>query len=380
MIIMENTVYPPEPRTLLPPLLACLPTAAFSTRAPPALPPLVTPILRQRLSVFERSPTAGSWLKLLNWNRDQAAKLPTIVESMNLEAHPVSGEVEIRDVGGIQYKRLDTETLQARLQVDEFDLQPIYLWCIAGSDTGPGWLLTELKALEDEDHSTNWFDSISEAEEDFKREQVPKTNGRELFQQEAEDEEDDSAYWAAYDNDPGRTPGKPSPVPGYRQNGNDLQASGGETELDYYDRYASEVQPSMDPYDADEDTGDAKNSTLDHHRSEYSNLSDSFAVPHGNGNGNGNGTTRDPVELVISVPDTPHHPHPRSSSQSSPRSIRALEAEAERQSQAEVGIKQHISTDLKSLFRLARSAGITREEFERIVKRQLEVLPFMDLE
>jgi hypothetical protein len=373
---MESPIYPPDPRTLLPPLLACLPTAAFSSRAPPALPPLLTPILRQRLSVFEKTPTVGSWLKLLNWNREQAAKLPDIVECMNLEAHPVSGEPEIRDVGSIQYKRLDTETLHVRMEVDEFGLQPTFLWCVAGSDTGPGWLLTELKALDDEDHSVLWFSSISEAEENFNLNQVPMTNGKGLFQQEAEDEEDDGAYWAAYDQDPGRTPGKPSPVPGYRPNEVPEEPPNGATDSDYFERYSSEVQPAMDPYDADEDTGKATNSTLNHHRSEYSNLSDSYAIP----NSNGSGSTRDPVDLVISVPDTPHNPHPRSSSQSSPRSIRALEAEAERQSQAEVGIKQHISTDLKSLFRLARSAGITREEFERIIKRELEVLPLMDLE
>ena len=43
-----------------------------------------------------------------------------------------------------------------------------------------------------------------------------------------------------------------------------------------------------------------------------------------------------------------------------------------------MGIKQHISTDIKSLYRLARSAGIDREEFERIVKTELDVIGFMD--
>lgn len=367
---MDSAIHPPEPRTLLPSLLACLPTAAFSTKAPPALPPLLTPILRQRLSVFEKTPTVGSWLKLLNWNRDQAAKLPPIVESMNLEAHPVSGEPEIRDVGSIQFKRFDVETLHCRMEVDEFDLQPIFLWCSAGTDSGPGWFLTELKALEDEDHSQLWFESISEAEQNFTANQVSYSGSKGLYEQIIEDEEDDSAYWAAYDNDPGRTPGKPSPMPGFRPNEAQAPEVNGGSDNDYFERYGTEVQPSMDPYDANEDLGETTNSTLNHHRGEFSSLAEQ-SLTH---------TTRDPVDLVISVPATPHHPNPRSSLQSSPRSIRALEAEAERQSQAEVGIKQHISTDLKSLFRLARSAGITREEFERIVHRELEVLPLMDLE
>jgi hypothetical protein len=47
-------------------------------------------------------------------------------------------------------------------------------------------------------------------------------------------------------------------------------------------------------------------------------------------------------------------------------------------SQAELAIKQHISTDIKSLFRMARASGIDREEFERIIQRELEVLPLLE--
>ena len=49
-------------------------------------------------------------------------------------------------------------------------------------------------------------------------------------------------------------------------------------------------------------------------------------------------------------------------------------------SRAQMGIKQHISTDIKSLYRLAKSVGMDRDEFERVVKRELEVLSFMDME
>ena len=45
---------------------------------------------------------------------------------------------------------------------------------------------------------------------------------------------------------------------------------------------------------------------------------------------------------------------------------------------AQFGIKQHISTDIKSLFRLAKSAGMDRGEFERIVRTELEVLGLME--
>ncbi|KAK5047390.1 hypothetical protein LTR16_011172, partial [Cryomyces antarcticus] len=70
--------------------------------------------------------------------------------------------------------------------------------------------------------------------------------------------------------------------------------------------------------------------------------------------------------------------HPRPSSPSSQGSVARLELEAASQSQMEIGVKQHISTDIKSLFRLARTAGIDRQEFERIVKTELEVLSLLE--
>jgi len=78
------------------------------------------------------------------------------------------------------------------------------------------------------------------------------------------------------------------------------------------------------------------------------------------------------------VESTLHSPRPSSSR--SAGSIERLEHKANTHSQAEVGIKQHISTDIKSLYRLARSAGIERDEFERIVKTELDCLSLMELE
>ncbi|KAF2674591.1 hypothetical protein BT63DRAFT_419881 [Microthyrium microscopicum] len=366
---MSAPITRPQPRELIPPLLACLPTAAFSPKAPPALLDLLTPILRQRLNVFASSPNSDSWLKLLNWDRDQAAKLPPLVEQLNFEPHPVSGELEIEDIEKIEFRRLDQETIHARLEVAEYDLLPTYLWVVADKNNGgTGWRLSELRVLEDKDDSADWFDSIAEAETRYKEKNGSKLgNG---LPQNGTEEEDDSAYWAAYDMTPGRTPAKRSPAPGAHANGFPVQAPS-KTEMEYFERYLSEVQPATDPYDPEEDNEVTKESTLNHHRSEFAEPETSAP----NGTSTNNGT--DPVELVISVPDSPHHPQPMASS---PRSVEALDAVATDQSQAEIGIKQHISTDIKSLFRLARSAGISREEFERVVKTELEVLPLMDME
>ena len=44
------------------------------------------------------------------------------------------------------------------------------------------------------------------------------------------------------------------------------------------------------------------------------------------------------------------------------------------QSASEVAIRQHVSTSIKSLFRLTRGAGLDREEFNDIVRRELDTL------
>lgn len=59
-------------------------------------------------------------------------------------------------------------------------------------------------------------------------------------------------------------------------------------------------------------------------------------------------------------------------------SVSVLENSAAAQLRAEVSVKQHISTTIKSLFRLARVSGIARKEFERIVKTELEILEMVE--
>src|SRR6266487_4225572 len=117
---MVASVPLPQPRTLLPPFIACLQTAGLSIRPPPALLPLLSPILRQRVQLFTSTATASegqthqrqvSWLSLLCWNEDVASKLPAIVEKYadKFEPHPVSGEIEMEafDEGKMQYRRVD---------------------------------------------------------------------------------------------------------------------------------------------------------------------------------------------------------------------------------------------------------------------------------
>ncbi|QIW98222.1 hypothetical protein AMS68_003740 [Peltaster fructicola] len=251
----------PEPRDLLPPLLACLPTTFLSPQPPPALLPLLAPTLRQRVTYLtSNSSNQDGWVTLLNWDRDQAAKLPSLVEHLDLEPHPVSGEVEIADVRAVKYRRLDDETLQTRLEVEQFELLPIYVWVENDEhgQTGPGWKLTELKSLEDIEDGSDWHDEAANANAAYTPNAQPERVASAQPQEaHGNDYGNDDDYWAAYDRTPGQTPALEQATR------SQAQTSSAGAEDDYYARYGSEVQPALDAHDPDEES---IQSTLDTRR------------------------------------------------------------------------------------------------------------------
>ncbi|CAK3889742.1 Hypothetical predicted protein [Lecanosticta acicola] len=397
---------PPNSREILPPLLACLHTSFVSPRPPPALLPLLSPLLRQRVNFLSQNIGNDGWLPLLSWDHGRGSKLPAVVERIDLEPHPVSGELELEEVGPAKYKRLDEETLQARLEVEQFELLPIYLWCEKDEQGGTeaGWYLSELRTLEDKEDGTEWFDSIPEADDAAKTHSisVPSTNGDPYGRQaeEEEEEEEDDAnddYWASYDRTPAeRTSAKNSPAPVPSSTYAMTNGSHDGEEADYYNRYGDEVQPSMDPHDPDEDTGDIGESTLN-----GSSLLGSRQQPQPSSSG----AIAEQADYLRSLrPHTEWKPHdpvvhtaldrsvngehelsmPRAiSPANSTSSVDRLEERAAAMSNdgggaAQVAIKQHISTDVKSLFILARASGMDREEFTRIVKTELDVLSLLE--
>lgn len=73
------------------------------------------------------------------------------------------------------------------------------------------------------------------------------------------------------------------------------------------------------------------------------------------------------------------HPRPESSASSNgSHTVLKLEEQAGRQEQSEFGVKQHVSRSIRSLFLLSRAAGIDREEFEAMVKTELDVLGMIE--
>ena len=61
-----------------------------------------------------------------------------------------------------------------------------------------------------------------------------------------------------------------------------------------------------------------------------------------------------------------------------PATVSRLEDSADFQSVVEVSVKQHVSTSIKSLFRLCRSSGVSRADFDRMVRTELETLGMME--
>ena len=362
---MAPNILPPDSHALLPPLLACLPTAFVSPRPPPALLPLLSPILRQRVTLLSDTtgqPSNETWLALLCWNSQGASDLVATVETTMLEPHPVSGEVELGDIDGPMYRRLDRETLQAQFKLPDLNLLVVFVWCELEQDEGgASWLVSEVKAHNaGADELESWSKTMREADESlnessdaFNHEQQGGANGS---GHSVEGEDD---YWAQYDNTPSQ--GNSANLP--NRSGNDHAQS---SEADYYGQYAS-VQPALDN---DDPSGRAAAEALASSSTQGApdlprrgaELEPGFYATAG-----GRHADMKAEDIVHTRPSTSHF---------SP-DIARIESSAEAQSRGEIAVQQHISTSLKSLFRLARASGMPQAEFNRIVKTELELLSMM---
>lgn len=372
---MVELISPPDPQFLIPPLLACLPTSFASPRPPPALLPLLSPILRQRLHINTSGASTNNWSPLLTWDPAKGQSLKDTIENATFEPHPASGEIEVGDTEPIKYKRFDGETLKAQISLQDWPFTILYLWC-TGSDEGNAWKVAEVLPLdEDLQKDSTWSTSIRHANESANErlvtealqeaDRADRPSQRNLLVQPTD--EDD--YWAMYDKTPGRTPARIASVE---------PKLAGTSEDDYYARYGS-VQPAMDGHDPDEVMEDAGQSTLQGHVLENYLSRDSEVQrersppPYhgilGPGVDAGGGDEKG-VEVTQPVPSSP--------STKSSEAVARLEEHAERYGLSEIGIRQHIGSSLKSMYRLAKSAGMDREEFESIVQRELETLSIYD--
>ncbi|KAF4761217.1 hypothetical protein HAV15_007949 [Penicillium sp. str.  len=374
---MVELINPPETRELLPPLLACLPLAFVSPRAPPALLPLLSPILRQRVGVLSSLSTSSteSWLQLLCWDAGKAERLQRVIDGATFEPHPVSGEIELPDELPVTYKRIDDETLKAQVPLPEYSLMVVYLWCPTDEEGGGrGWRVAELLPREGpaEDGDT-WASSISEANVQAKDQVLTETlkaAEEEKAQENSmeNDDDDDDDYWAQYDS----TPGAKTPAP---HAGSSKPGPSGLSEQSYFSQYG-DVQPAMDNHDPTEEQPEVGPSSLN------GDMLANLLRRQVNGvnaedEPRTNGYSPDHIPSDKAAQDL-SHPRPASASSGSSEAIAKLEHEAESQSTYEVGVKQHIGTSIKSLFRLAKATGMPRAEFQTLVSMELELLNVTD--
>ncbi|KAJ5902608.1 hypothetical protein N7495_003136 [Penicillium taxi] len=373
---MTELPSPPNPRLLLQPLLACLPTASVSPRPPPALLPLLSPILRQRVQILTSLSTSNeSWLRLLCWDNAKAERLQTLIDGANFEPHPSSGEIELSDDLPVSYKRIDDETLRSQVLVTEFNLVVIYLWCPT-DDTGggPAWRIAELLPHDDPVDEPEWAPTMSDANiqtnTKIQESSVQATGSEPEQVKESNDQEqqDDDDYWAQYDATPSRTPGPGASTP------NKSAGPAGQSEASYFSQYG-DVQPAMDSHDPSEEQSEIGPSSLGGDmlasllRKQINGL-DEQEKPRTNGYASGDMLNTEGARRLS-------HPRPESAS-SNNSAVAKLEDKAESQSNHEVGVKQHIGTSIKSLFRLAKASGISRNEFESMVQVELELLKVTD--
>ncbi|KAJ6445863.1 anaphase-promoting complex subunit 2 [Purpureocillium lavendulum] len=402
---MTATITAPDHNSLLTPLLPALPAAAASTQPATKVLPLLSPILRQRVQLLAASPSESSaepWLRLLCYDTSKAARLAELVRSPALEPHPVSGEVEVDwDYDAeTQFRRVDEETLQALVVLTELGIAFRLVYCVNDQEGGgDGWRVGEVTVA---DKPSPFFEfggvsSIAEAERQFKEGKTARIqlNGGVSSTKSAveEDDDDDDDYWGRYDATPARTPAgdKRSPAPG-AAGASSASRNGGapsnpfrpaSAEDEYFAQY-DQVQPAMDNHDPDEEAaaahlmpplgmgeasgGGGGGGILAHPRpSEPSQRSG--LLPGNPGDGSG-GDAAAAAELL--------HPRPDSSASSNgSHNVARLEESAGKREASEFGVKQHVSRSIRSLYMLSRASGIDRDEFERIVKTELDVLGMM---
>ncbi|KAL2017505.1 hypothetical protein VTK56DRAFT_2047 [Thermocarpiscus australiensis] len=410
--MQSHTIAPPDVRGIVMPVLSALPGAAASTEPATAVLPLLSPILRQRVQILS-SASSEPWIRLLTYEPASVPKLTSIARSGSLDPHPVSGEIELdweSDVY-VKYRRIDQETLQTLVVLGQLSLFFRLVYCIGDPQGGgDGWRVGEVGVDSDKSTLASFagFSDISEAEKSYQATRLASnrqsglngtpgasgTNGTWSAQPVEEDDDDDADYWARYDATPARTPAvKRSPALQTLARGPQPDILRSQSAEDaYYAQYDS-VQPAMDNHDPDEEVvthvehveaapplGLAR-TQRSHDSAENTELSGTETGgawtlaerPHSLSPQSAR--SREDEERTQNL----LHPRPASSAGSNgSQTVARLEESAERREQSEFGVRQHISRSIRSLFLLSRASGIDREEFERIVRTELDVLGMVE--
>ncbi|KAK4151952.1 hypothetical protein C8A00DRAFT_16698 [Chaetomidium leptoderma] len=411
-MVQPSDIANPDIRSTLSPVLSALPGAAASTQPATTVLPSLSPILRQRVQLLASASTEP-WIRLLTYEPAMVSQLASVAHSGVLDPHPVSGEIEVdwdHEVD-LKFKRIDLETLQTMAVLKELNLFFRLVYCTGDPDGGgDGWRVGEIGVANSSLlASFGGSSDINEAEKTFKATK-PTSNGlsvangshaasttKSTWSRQApadDEEEDDDDYWARYDATPSRTPaikGSPAPRPAAQTTQSDIQRSQSDEAEDAYFAQYDSVQPAMDNHDPDEEANLREHAE---HVGPLPSLEPAKPLP---AQVEPMRETSDAPVLVQPIPIKPDsvissssrgsqeeswvlaHPRPASSASSAgSQTVARLEEAAESRQQADFGVKQHVSRSIRSLFLLSRASGIDREEFERIVRTELDVLSMVE--
>ncbi|KAL2212502.1 hypothetical protein CC79DRAFT_1329796 [Sarocladium strictum] len=382
---MAATLPAPDLSTLIAPILPAIPPAAAAQEPAPGVLPLLSPILRQRVQLLSSS-SKEPWLRLLSYDPAKAAKLLEVAQSGAFEPHPISGEVEIDwDYDAeTRYRRLDEETLQALVAIEMLGLVFQLIYCVGDTaGGGDGWRIGEV-TIYDKPESLNKFDgvaSIAEAEKRFSEQKstskagglsVPNASAAAAPSHGTEEEDDDDGYWDRYDATPaGRTPAQNhSPAPRSLAASQPRATQDATDEDNYFAQY-DDVQPAIDNHDPDEEAQLAEHSIAPIGANTDANET------HGSWTMAEAETGSSPRDAHLNADLL--HPRPESSASSNgEQRVAKLEEMAGQRGQNEFSVKQHVSRSIRSLWILSRGSGIDREEFENMVKTELDVLGMVE--
>ena len=255
-------------------------------------------------------------------------------------------------------RRTDRETLKAAVELCDWGLEVVYVWCTNDPDgEDDGWRVLDLHpatAAGADGEDGEWYPTIAEAEEAF----ALKSGGGRTFAaasdttpaEELNDDNDD--YWNMYDHasDSETSAAVAAPEEAKGQDG---------SEDDYFSRYA-EVVPALDC--------GASSSPASETCRRYSLGTATTAE----------GTSTPPTTIAAVSPPATTLRCPAAATTASTNNPNTTTAAQMDAAQIEVAVKQHMSMSIKSLYRLAKAAGISRDEFESIVHTELSVLSMMD--
>ncbi|KAM6539081.1 hypothetical protein FALCPG4_000913 [Fusarium falciforme] len=393
-------VPPPDTAQLLAPFLPAIPPAAISKQPAIGILPLLSPILRQRVNILSSSSTEP-WLRLLCYDTSKVPELTQIAQGGSLEPHPVSGEVEVDwDYDAeIRYRRVDQETLQALVALSNLGLAFQLVYCVGDQEGGgDGWRVGEVTTTDKPSPFSQFggVSNIAEAERQFEEAQAKKATKQTTSATNhslhvpnggLEDEDDDDDYWARYDATPARTPAqKQSPAPPSMPTSQVGDHRTSSAEDAYFAQYDT-VQPAMDNHDPDDEEA-AKQAQIvpplglgrvvTHDSAEATELNETqgaWTLAELDKSDSSPTRSGDDSERHAAL----LHPRPASSASSNgSETVAKLEASAGKQEQNEFGVKQHVSRSIRSLYMLARASGIDRQEFERIIHTELDVLGMVE--